>query len=51
MSEKEQTEPLPRVPNGHGYCWALHESTGARCAQPTGHSGEHLDPYTPSVSW
>lgn len=39
-----------RVPNGHGYCWAAH-SSGARCTQPKGHPGRHLDPYTPSVSW
>lgn len=41
---------LPRVPNGHRYCWAEHSSTHVHCTQPTGHSGRHWHPYT-RTSW
>lgn len=42
-------QELPRVPNGHNYCWA--EKDGQRCCLPKGHSGKHLDPYTPRREW
>lgn len=43
-------QDLPRVPNGHNYCWAMHKD-GQRCSLPKGHSGRHLDPYTPRREW
>lgn len=49
------TNALPRVPNGHGYCWTENPRTHARCTQPAGHpprdgNGGHWNPYTRS-SW
>jgi hypothetical protein len=41
---------LPRVPNGHRYCWAEHSGGGKRCTLPTGHSGRHWHPYS-KTSW
>jgi hypothetical protein len=41
---------LPRVPNGHRYCWTVHSSTHVHCTQPIGHAGKHWHPYT-KTSW
>lgn len=52
MTAKTYPRPAqpPRVPNGHGYCWAAGPN-GARCTHPKGHPGRHLDPYTPRTAW
>ena len=41
---------LPRVPNGHRYCWDESSSRHVHCTLPIGHSGQHWHPYT-RTSW
>jgi len=41
-------EELPRVPNGHGYCWTEY-AIGRRCTQPKGHRGGCVDDYAPRL--
>ncbi|MEV6174861.1 hypothetical protein AB0L99_42485 [Streptomyces sp. NPDC051954] len=49
------TSTLPRVPNGHRYCWAEHPRTHVHCTEPAGHrqrdgNGGHWHPYS-KTSW
>jgi len=39
-------QELPRVPNGHGYCW-IEYGIGRRCSRPKGHRGGCVDDYAP----
>ncbi|MFC8520836.1 hypothetical protein [Streptomyces sp. NPDC057257] len=41
---------LPRVPNGHRYCWAEHPRTSVHCTDPQRHKGKHWHAYT-RTSW
>ncbi|WP_405873960.1 hypothetical protein [Streptomyces sp. NBC_00005] len=41
---------LPRLSNGHRYCWAEHPRTHVRCTDPAGHSGTHWHAYS-KTSW
>lgn len=41
---------LPRIPNGHRYCWAEHSRTHVRCTDPIGHDGKHWHAYS-RTSW
>lgn len=43
-------QPLPRVPNGHSYCWAEY-SIGRRCTKPQGHAGGCVDDYAPRIKF
>ncbi|KND30261.1 hypothetical protein [Streptomyces stelliscabiei] len=54
-SSRPAREPYKAGPNGHGYCWETHPTSGVHCNHPIGHKKDgvpHQYPYVrPPIRW